>query len=77
MNDSYSDSHLPDPLNIRVHKRLMGLLQAVDSVVAEADLQEANALLFPNFWPAVRSPMARNFPLYSTILQIILNLLRV
>jgi len=27
----------------------MGVLQAVDRVVAEGDLQEADAVLFPNF----------------------------
>lgn len=76
MDESYSDSRLSDPWNIRVRKCLMDLFQAVGGLVAFADLQEGNALLFLNFWPAVSSPMARKFPLYSTLLQITLDLLR-
>lgn len=63
-NDDYSDSRLCDPLNIWVHKCSMALFQAVHSLVAEADWQEKNAFLFPNFWPAVSSPAARKFSVY-------------
>lgn len=73
-----SDSCLSDPLNVRVRRCLIGFLQAIDILVAEADLQslaEGKCSTFLNFWLAVSSPMDRKFPLYSALLHNVLHLL--